>query len=53
MKDIAASLAKAEELGGKRIMDPIPIPDVGQVVMFTDPEGQMMGMIRHQTRADG
>ena len=53
MKDIAASLAKAEELGGKRIMDPIPIPGVGQMVMFSDPEGQMMGMIQHETPADG
>jgi len=51
--DIAASLEKAVELGAQRIMDIQTIPGVGQVVMFTDPEGHAIGMIQHESPASG
>jgi hypothetical protein len=42
--DIEASLAKAESLGGKRVMGPMDIPS-GQIALFTDPEGHAIGLM--------
>jgi predicted enzyme related to lactoylglutathione lyase len=42
--DIEASLAKAEQLGGKRAMGPIEIP-TGQIAIFSDPEGHQVGLM--------
>lgn len=44
--DLAASLAKAESLGGKTIVPPTPIPDVGAFAMFSDPEGHVVGLLK-------
>lgn len=44
--DLAASLAKAERLGGKTIVPPTPIPDVGAFAMFSDPEGHVIGLLK-------
>lgn len=44
--DIQASLNKAEELGGKTVVPPMPIPGVGSVGQFTDPEGNMVGLFK-------
>lgn len=33
-----------EELGGKMIVEPMPIPGVGRFAMFQDPEGVMIGI---------
>ena len=48
--DIAATLARAEALGGTRVFGPAPVPgtpiELGQ---FTDPEGHLIGLM---TRAD-
>ena len=44
VEDIDASLAKAEELGGKRVFDPMEIPGGGKIAMFTDPEGHEIGL---------
>src|SRR3954451_15966531 len=42
--DVEAALAKAESLGGTRVMGP---EDLGQVVLghFTDPEGHLIGVV--------
>jgi uncharacterized protein len=42
--DIEASLAKAEALGGKKAMGPMDIPS-GQIALFTDPEGHVIGLM--------
>ncbi|MBI5288168.1 MAG: VOC family protein [Chloroflexi bacterium] len=46
--DLAASLARAETLGGKTIVPPTPIPTVGAFAMFEDPEGHMIGLLKQQ-----
>ena len=43
--DLQAFLDKAESLGGKTIMPPTVIPDTVTLAMFTDPEGNIMGMV--------
>lgn len=43
--DLEAALGKAEELGGSRVMGPTDIPS-GQIAMFTDPEGHLIGLMR-------
>ena len=45
--DVEAALAKAEELGGSRIMGPDEVPGAGVVIgQLTDPEGHMIGVIQ-------
>ena len=45
--DVEAALAKAEELGGKRMFGPEAVPgteiELGQ---FTDPEGHLIGLVK-------
>ena len=41
--DIAASLAKAEQLGGKKLVGPVPLPN-GSFAWFADPEGNTVGL---------
>ncbi len=42
--DLQEYLDKAEQLGGKTIQPPTPIPPHGSVAMFTDPEGNPIGL---------
>jgi uncharacterized protein len=45
--DVEATLAKAESLGGKRIMGPDEVPGMDLVLgQFTDPEGHLVGVIQ-------
>ena len=41
--DVAESLKKIEELGGKTIVPPVPIPS-GTFAWFADPEGNTVGL---------
>ena len=44
--DAEAALAKAESLGGKRLMGPDEVPGVGIVIgLFSDPEGHVIGIM--------
>jgi predicted enzyme related to lactoylglutathione lyase len=44
--DVEAALAQAESLGGARVMGPEQVtPDV-QLGQFTDPEGNLIGVIK-------
>lgn len=43
--DIPAALAKAESLGGKKILGPIPIPS-GTFAWFSDPDGNTVGLVQ-------
>jgi len=45
--DAEAALAKAESLGGSRLMGPDEVPGMGIVIgHFTDPEGHLIGVIQ-------
>ena len=46
--DLRASLERAEELGAKVIVDPMPIPGVGVFAMFQAPDGAMIGVFEEQ-----
>ena len=43
--DIEATLASAVALGGTEVVPPTPIPVVGRFALFSDPEGQMIGLL--------
>jgi uncharacterized protein len=42
--DLAAALRRAEQLGGKTCMPPSPIPDMGSIAMFSDLDGNLVGL---------
>jgi predicted enzyme related to lactoylglutathione lyase len=42
--DLRATLEKAEELGAKVVMDPMPVPGVGSFAVFQDPDGAAVGI---------
>jgi uncharacterized protein len=44
--DVEASLAKAESLGGTRIMGPEKIMDMVELGQFADPEGHVIGVVK-------
>ncbi len=45
--DVEAALAKAQELGGSRLMGPDEVPGAGIVLgHFADPEGHMVGLVQ-------
>ncbi len=44
--DLQAYLDKAEGLGGKTVLPPMEIPDTVTLAMFTDPEGNLIGLIK-------
>ncbi|HUZ01551.1 MAG TPA: VOC family protein [Thermomicrobiaceae bacterium] len=44
--DLQAALDKAESLGAKTVMEPTEIPGAVTMAMFTDPEGNVMGIIK-------
>ena len=47
VEDCEAALAKAEELGGTRVMGPDPIPGMNLTIgQFTDPEGHLVGVLQ-------
>jgi len=43
--DVEASLKKAEELGGKRMMGPENVMEGLTIGLFTDPEGHVVGVM--------
>jgi predicted enzyme related to lactoylglutathione lyase len=45
--DVEAALAKAESLGGTRMMGPDKVPEVDiELGLFTDPEGHVIGVVK-------
>lgn len=44
VEDLEAALAKAEELGGKRVQEPTPIPGFGNFAVFSDLDGNAVGL---------
>jgi uncharacterized protein len=43
--DAEKALARAEELGGRRVMGPAPVEGIGDVGMVTDPDGNVVGLL--------
>jgi hypothetical protein len=44
--DVEAALAKAEGLGGTRLMGPEKVMDRIEIGMFNDPEGHLVGVVK-------
>ncbi|MDQ3866782.1 MAG: VOC family protein [Actinomycetota bacterium] len=44
--DVEAALAKAESLGGSRMMGPETVMDGVEIGLFNDPEGHVVGVVR-------
>jgi predicted enzyme related to lactoylglutathione lyase len=44
--DVEAALAKAESLGGSRMMGPEKVAEDTEVGLFNDPEGHVVGLVR-------
>jgi predicted enzyme related to lactoylglutathione lyase len=44
--DVEASLAKAERLGGTRVMGPDKVMEGVEIGLFNDPEGHMVGVVK-------
>lgn len=44
--DVEAALAKAESLGGTRLMGPDEVPGGPVLGQFADPEGHMIGVVK-------
>jgi predicted enzyme related to lactoylglutathione lyase len=44
--DLQAMLDKAASLGGKMVIPPTPVPNVGAIAMFQDPEGHCVGLFK-------
>lgn len=45
--DVAASAKQAEALGGKVLMEPRDIPDVGRFCVISDPQGATLNLITY------
>jgi uncharacterized protein len=43
--DVDAALARAEKLGGRRRLDPVALPGRGRMAVFTDPDGNPIGLL--------
>ncbi len=43
--DVEAALAKAESLGGSRVMGPDKVMDALEIGLFNDPEGHLVGVV--------
>ena len=46
--DIEAALAKAESLGGSRMMGPDKVTEEIEIGLFTDPEGHVVGVVKDE-----
>jgi predicted enzyme related to lactoylglutathione lyase len=44
--DVEAALAKAESLGGSRMMGPDKVMEGVEIGQFTDPEGHLVGVVK-------
>ena len=42
--DVDAALARAEQLGGSRVLAPVDTP-ISRIAVFTDPDGNRVGLV--------
>jgi predicted enzyme related to lactoylglutathione lyase len=40
------TLAKAESMGGRRVMEPFDIPNGPTIAQMADPEGNVIGLVK-------
>jgi predicted enzyme related to lactoylglutathione lyase len=45
--DVEAALAKAEGLGGSRVMGPDEVMEGLEIGLFNDPEGHLVGVVKY------
>ena len=43
--DVDAALERAERMGGGRRLDPVSLPGRGRMAVFTDPDGNPVGLL--------
>ncbi|NIS80779.1 MAG: VOC family protein [Anaerolineales bacterium] len=48
VKNLQESLDRAESLGGKTVMPPLEIPDMVKMALFTDPDGNVIGLVEER-----
>ena len=46
VEDVDAVATRAKKLGGKIVIDPVDIPDVGRIAVVLDPQGVPIGLYR-------
>ena len=46
VSDVEAALAKAESLGGSRMMGPDKVMEGVEIGLFNDPEGHVVGVVK-------
>jgi predicted enzyme related to lactoylglutathione lyase len=46
VSDVEAALAKAESLGGTRVMGPETVMEEIEIGLFNDPEGHLIGVVK-------
>ena len=51
--DVEAALAKAESLGGSRMMGPDQVPGGPIIGLFTDPDGNTVGVVQADSMPQG
>lgn len=51
VEDIEAFLERAEKLGGKTIMEPMSVGEIGSFAMFADPDGNAVGLFEETAAA--
>lgn len=44
--NLTTTLAKAEELGGRRVLEPFQVPGQPTVAQAADPEGNLVGLVQ-------
>jgi predicted enzyme related to lactoylglutathione lyase len=44
--DPDATTAKAQELGGSTLVEPMDVPEVGRIAVLRDPQGATFGIIK-------
>jgi predicted enzyme related to lactoylglutathione lyase len=49
VSDVEAALARAESLGGSRMMGPHKVPDGPEIGLFNDPEGHPVGVVKTES----
>lgn len=48
MDDLAEYGQKIQQAGGKIIVDQVEVPGVGQLSLFEDPDGRVLGLWKQQ-----
>ena len=48
--DVAAAIARAESLGGKKLVGPVPLPNHTEFAWIADPEGNTVGLYAEQKK---